>query len=265
MMKIDSLTRQVWPPLLLALVFLGTWEAVVSASGSRYLQYVTPQPTHIFAEAVQHHDALLSASWNSALMALSGFCLSLITGCLLAFIMSQAKWVERSAYPYAIFLQTVPIVAIAPIIILWFEAGRQSIIAISFIISLFPIITSTTTGLTHIPKEWDELMRVYNANWWQHLIKLRIPTAVPFMINGARISAGLSVVGAIVGEYFTGLSSGGGDDFGLAYLLMSSQANSNFPYLFATTFAAAMMGLCIFSCVSGISKWVMTVGHFEEV
>jgi NitT/TauT family transport system permease protein len=265
MTRISSLAKQVWPPLLLAVVFFATWEAVVSLSGSRKLHYIMPQPTRIFDEAVKHHDALLSASWNSAFMALSGFCLSLIVGCLIAFIMSQARWVERSAYPYAIFLQTVPIVAIAPIILLWFEAGYQAIIMISFIISLFPIITSTTTGLTHIPKEWDELMTVYNANWWQRLTKLRIPTAVPFMINGARISAGLSIVGAIVGEYFTGLSSGGGDDFGLAYLLMSTQADANFPYLFATTFSAAIMGLCIFACVNGISKWIMTAGHFEEV
>ena len=265
MTRIRSAAKQVWPPLLLALLFFAAWEAVVSLSDSRNLQYILPQPTHIFAEAVKHWDALRGASWNSALMALSGFSLSLVTGCLIAFVMSQAKWVERSAYPYAIFLQTVPIVAVAPIIILWFEAGRQSVIVISFVISLFPIITSTTTGLTHIPREWDELFTVYDANWWQRLIKLRIPTAVPFMMNGARISAGLSVVGAIVGEYFTGLSTGGGDDFGLAYLLMSTQADANYSYLFATTFAAAIMGLCIFGCVNGISKWIMTAGHFEEV
>jgi NitT/TauT family transport system permease protein len=134
-------------------------------------------------------------------------------------------------------------------------------IVIAFVISLFPIVTSTVNGLTSVKKEYLEMLKLYGANRRQILLKVRFPSAVPYMVTGARVSAGLSVVGAIIGEYFAGLS---GKARGLAYLIRLNEQNADFAYLFATTVAAAILGLVIFSITGILSKIIIKYGHFRE-
>ena len=134
-------------------------------------------------------------------------------------------------------------------------------IMISFVLALFPIITTTVNGIKSISQEHLELMQLYQASSWQVLTKVRLPSAVPYIITGARVSAGLSVVGAIVGEYFAGLA---GRAQGLAYLIRSNEQNADFPYLFATTIACAFLGLIIFLCVGLIGDEIRKRGHFQE-
>src|SRR5262249_18495250 len=144
--------------------------------------------------------------------ALLGFAMSLAAGTALALVFSQSRIVQRSIYPYAIFLQTVPIVAIAPVLILWFGYGLAGVVSVSFILSLFPIITNATAGLTMVDANLIELFEVNNASRGQMLFKLRLPNAVPNLVTGAKISCGLSVIGAIVGEIYAGFQ---GDNYGL--------------------------------------------------
>jgi len=269
MTRTNRLLREYLPPLLVLATIIIVWEWMARTSVSPKFSLMAPAPSRIVQAALENKNdtggnVLLKATLNSFKYASMGFALSLIVGNLIAFFMSLARFVERSVYPYAIFLQTVPIVAIAPILVLWIGAGPKAIVAISFIISLFPVITNTASGLTRTPNDWIELMQVYDANWWQQLCKLRIPAAVPYMVTGAKISAGLPVVGAIVGEYFTALSTSANDEFGLAYLLESSQSEANFPYLFAVAIASAVMGLCIFILVSVAGSLILKLGHFEE-
>ena len=235
-------------PMIFFIIFLIAWEAIIRIF--KINPYVLPSPLEVLKVSHEYKGQLFQASFNSGIIALMGFGLSLLLGSTIAFIMSQSKIIENSLYPYAIFLQSVPIVAIAPIFILWFGAGTPSMILISFIISLFPIITAVSTGLTRIDTQLLELMNFYKATKWQIMLKVRIPSAVPNLITGAKTSAGLAVVGAIVGEYFTGLS---GESRGLAYLIQSNQQNANYPYLFASSICAALVGWIIFySC---IYKW----------
>lgn len=248
----------IWPPLVLFVVFLAIWQLSIVISGVP--RFLIPPPLEVAQQFVEHRTELLTASWSTGKAALSGFGLSLLIGCLLAFIMAQAKILELSLYPYAIFLQTVPIIAIAPIIILWFGPGMKSIIVVSFIISLFPIITNATAGLTELPSGWLELMDVYDANWWQRLVKLRLPAAIPHIVTGAKISAGLSVVGAIVGEYFTSVA---GESYGIAYLVITTADHARTSYLFATTITSAVLGLLIFGTVSAIGALVLRLGHYR--
>jgi NitT/TauT family transport system permease protein len=247
------------PPVLVFICFVAAWDLLVRAFSVP--PFLVPAPRLVFAEMVAHRNELWQATVSTGTIALLGFALSLTVGTLLALAMAQSRIIERSFYPYAIFLQTVPIVAIAPIIIIWCGPGTISIVVISFIISLFPVITNTTHGLTHPPRQWLELMQVYQAGWWAVLCKVRIPAAVPYIITGAKISAGLSVVGAIVGEYFTSMMD---RDYGIAYLVVMNAENARTAYLFATTLMSALLGLVIFSVVSLLGSLVLRHGHFRE-
>src|SRR5690606_1595146 len=162
--------------------------------------------------------------------------------------------IQRSFYPYAIFLQTVPIVAIAPLMIIWFGYGLQSVALVAFIISLFPIITNGTAGLTDIEPPLLDLFEMNNASRWRTLWKLRLPNAVPYLMNGTRISSGLSVIGAIIGEFF---SSFGKNEYGLGYIIYSSTGRMNTDYLFAAIMVSALLGLLIFGCVSLAGRWIV--------
>ena len=254
-----TVARVVLPPVLVFVLFLAGWEG-----GVRYWEppaFLLPGPWAVGETLVVSAGRLWRASLQTGFCAVMGFALSLVVGCLVAFVMSQSRVIERSLFPYAIFLQTVPIIAVAPIIVLWFNYGPRAIIIVSFIISLFPIITNSVTGLTTPQREWMELMRVYRASWWTILWKLRLPAAVPHIATGARISAGLSVVGAIVGEYFAGSSS---EREGLATIITQAVSSVDMPLLMATTIVSTILGLAIFITVSLSSGIIMRIGHFQE-
>ncbi|MCM8531532.1 MAG: ABC transporter permease [Lentisphaeraceae bacterium] len=224
-------------------------------------QFILPSPSSVLEAISINFSELLSAGSNSFLIAISGFLLSLFFGISSGLVMSQSKIIEKSLYPYAIFLQCVPIVALAPIIILWFGYGLPAMIIIAFIISLFPIVTSTLNGLTSVKQDYLDLMKLYGASKKHTFFKVRFPSAVPYIITGAKVSAGLSVVGAIIGEYFAGLS---GQSRGLAYLIRSTEQSADFPYMFATIFTAALLGLIIFSLTGIISSIIIKKCHFQK-
>lgn len=254
-----TVARNILPPLLVFVVFIAAWALFVKIAD--IAEFVLPGPDRVFEKMIEHRQALLKATLSTGIVALAGFGLSLVVGCLSAFVMAQTRMLERCFYPYAIFLQTVPIIAIAPIIIIWLGPGVPSIICVSFIISLFPVITNATAGLANPPREYLELLRVYDASWWKTLVKVRIPAAVPYIITGARISAGLSVVGAIVGEYFTSMMN---LDYGIAYLVIMNAENARTAYLFATTLMSALLGLVIFAGVSLAGNLILRRGHYQQ-
>ena len=239
-----NLLKQVGPPLI-AFAFFGlSWHALVEVFDLP--PYLLPGPPRVVDAVSTHAARLIDATLLTAMGALSGFALSLAFGFIVALLFSQSRLIERGLYPYAIFLQTVPIVAIAPLIVLWIGYGLQGVVAVSFIISLFPIIANTTAGLTQIDPRLLDLFALNNASRWQILFKLRVPNAVPQMLTGARISSGLSVIGAIVGEFFTGY---GTDDFGLGYLIIQTSGQAKTDYLFACILFCTLLGLTIFSAV----------------
>jgi NitT/TauT family transport system permease protein len=229
------------PPLLFFLVFAAAWQlAVVLLDIPPFL---LPGPLAIGAAALENGPALLSATAVTAAGALAGFTLSQLAGLLVAFAFAEWELVRRAGYPYAIFLQTVPIVAIAPLIIIWFGPGFPSVVVVSFIISLFPVITNGTAGLTRIDPELRQLFALNNATRLQLLLKLKLPHAVPYLVAGARISSGLAVIGAIVGEFFAGFGS---SRFGLGYLVVLTSGQLKTAYLFAAILASTFLGLAIF-------------------
>lgn len=244
----------VWvgPPAGLLAVLLTTWH--YATKWLRPPAYLMPSPEMVWQAGFERRGDLLQALLLTGSAAGLGFVSSLAAGFVISLAFSQSPLIRRSCYPYAIFLQTVPVVAIAPVIITWFGFGFRSIVIVSFIISLFPIITNTTTGMLAVEQRFLELFSIYNASWWQILWKLRVPNCVPFLIAGAKTSSGLSVIGAIVGELFVGFGS---DSHGLGYYISLSSGQLKTDVLFASVLTCTLLGLVVFVLVNLISQFVL--------
>ena len=159
---------------------------------------------------------------------------------MIALIFAQSRWVRRMLYPYTLLLQTVPIIAIAPLILMWVGAGTPAVTLIAFIISLAPIIANTTQGLISVDENLVHLFLMHNASPAQMLFKLRLPHAVPSLFVGIRIASGIAVIGAITGELYAGSSRVGEGGLGYSILYASSQLQTD--YLFALVLAATVLG-----------------------
>ncbi|MFP6673834.1 MAG: ABC transporter permease, partial [Pirellulaceae bacterium] len=194
------------PPLGLFLLILMGWQALTSFGDIK--PYLLPSPLAVARAGWVDGWTLLRAAYVTGQAALGGFLLSLVIGYSSAILFAQFPLARRGVLPYAVFLQTVPMIAIAPLIITWLGPGQQSVVLISLIVSLFPIITTATSGLLSVTDELHDLFELYGASSWQRLIKLSVPQSMPYVVAGAKTSAGLAVIGAIVGEFFAGNFSG---------------------------------------------------------
>ena len=189
--------------------------------------------------------------WAGALTtgraALVGFMLSAALGVVVAVVLGSSRLLERALYPYTLFLQTVPIVAIAPLLVLWFGPGPRAVAVSSFIVSLFPVIANTLAGLRSVEPALRDMFRLYGAGRLAMLRKLELPSALPQVVTGLRVASGLSVIGAIVGEFVAGFSEGAA---GLGILVLSAYRQLRTDLLFAAVLAAAGLGLALFGAVS---------------
>ena len=246
-----SLLR-IFPPLIALVLALLVWHfAVVWLDIPKVL---LPSPTQVAVAAWENRWSLLSALGLTAAAALCGFLLSLVAGVLVSMLFSQSRFVRSGLFPYAIFLQTVPIVAIAPLIVIWVGEGFLAVVIIAFIISLFPVITNGTAGMLNVPRERAELFALNHATRWQSLFKLQLPGAMPDLVTGARISSGLSVLGAIVGEYFAGA---GAEQRGLGYLIFAAKDQFKLDTLFAAVFLCTLLGVVMFTVVGAVGQYGM--------
>lgn len=243
------------PPIVLFLIVVIAWQAIVEIRDLP--RYLLPGPLTVATEAWAERAKLAEAFGLTGAAALCGFGASLTVGTFVAATFSLSSVIRASGYPYAIFLQTVPIVAIAPLIVVCFGYGFHSVVVVAFIISLFPVITNVTTGLTKVDRDLLDLFRIHNASRWQVLFKLRLPSSVPYLVTGAKISSGMAVVGAIVGEFFAGLGS---TRSGLGYLISRANEQTDTAGLVAAIIASTMLGILVFATVnlaggSILSRW----------
>jgi NitT/TauT family transport system permease protein len=248
------------PPLVAFVVFICAWEALCRAFNVP--RFLLPTPSDIVQAWMENSTNLLTALASTFLSALIGFSLAILVGVTIALLMSQSRLIERSIFPYAVLLQTIPIVAIAPLIVIWVKDSRNAVVVIAFLISLFPIITNTTAGLTSTDHNLVAMFELYNANWWQRTWKLKFPAALPYIMTGLRISAGLSVIGAIVGEFIAGT---GGLRGGIGYVITVAAAQIKMPYLFAAAFTSSLLGIAIFILVSIISNRFLRHWHESAI
>ena len=188
-----------------------------------------------------------------------GLIASIVAGVLIALVFAQSRWVRRMLYPYTLLLQTVPIVAIAPLILMWVGAGTLAVTFIAFIISLAPIIANTTQGLISVEENLVHLFLMHNASPAQMLFKLRLPHAVPSLFVGIRIASGIAVIGAITGELYAGSSRVGEGGLGYSILYASSQLQTD--YLFALVAAATVLGFSFFFLVMFLEWYFLHRWH----
>jgi NitT/TauT family transport system permease protein len=209
--------------------------------------YMLPGPR---AVAIAMHDrfpSLLNSLWITTIEALGGLVASIVVGVGISMIFAQWRWMRQLIFPYTILLQTVPIVAIAPLIILWVGTGIFSVAVITFVICLAPIIANTTQGLISVDENLVHLFLMYNASPSQILFKLRLPNSLPNLFTGIRIAAGISVIGGLTGELFAGSTRVGEGGLGYAIIYASNQMET--AYLFALVVAATALGFSFFFIV----------------
>ena len=182
-------------------------------------------------------------------------------GTLIAFLFVQSRLIEISLFPYAVLLQVTPIVAIAPLIIIWVKDTRIALILCAVVVAIFPIISNTTLGLRSVDHGLVNLFRMCRASRWQILLRLRIPSALPYFFGGLRIASGLALIGAVVAEFVAGT---GGQGAGLAYQILLAGMQLNVPRLFAALFLIAVAGVALFAATVAISRIALSRWHESE-
>jgi NitT/TauT family transport system permease protein len=209
--------------------------------------YMLPPPVNVERAIAMRLPELWTSFLISAEAAALGLLGSIVGGLLIALVFARLPWLRRMLFPYTILLQTVPIVAIAPLILMWAGQGLFAVALVTFIICLAPIIANATQGLISVDTNLLQLFLMHNASQGQILRKLRLPHSLPYLFVGIRISSGIAVIGAITGELFAGSTRVG--QGGLGYSILYAMAQLQTDYLFALVFAATILGFVFFFIV----------------
>jgi NitT/TauT family transport system permease protein len=258
--RLSRLLGSAGPPAVVFVLVIALWQASITVFNMP--RFLLPGPVDVIQAWIEYQDTLVGAVISTFVSALVGFGLAIVVGMAVALLMSQSKIIERSLFPYAVLLQTIPIVAIAPLIVIWVGAGMSAVVVIAFLIALFPIITNTTAGLTSTDHNLMAMFELYNASWWQRMVKLKFPAALPYIMTGLRISSGLAVIGAIVGEFIAGI---GGMRGGIGYVITQAAAQLKMPYLFAAALTSSLLGIAIFILVSFVSARFLRHWHESAI
>jgi NitT/TauT family transport system permease protein len=253
-MRRSAWLEQLGPPLVTFVATTVVAEIVIRASGVSPL--LLPAPSAVAAAAWSRSGSLLPALWSTTCSVLIGLALSVTCGILSATALSASRWVQRAFYPYAIFFQIVPIVAIAPLLVIWFGYGMRAVVAAAFIVSVFPVVANTLAGFLSVDPALRDLFTLYGAGAWASLWKLRLPWALPQILTGLRIASGLAVIGAIVGEFV-----GGG---GLGVVILQAMREQRTDVVFAAVGYASFLGLALFAAVDLLSRLALRSWHASE-
>ncbi len=221
--------------------------------------FMLPSPLAVGRAVVRRYPSLLDSLAITAEESAGGLIASTVIGVVIALFFAQSRWVRKMFYPYTLLLQTVPIIAIAPLILMWVGAGEPAVTLIAFIISLAPIIANTTQGLISVEENLVDLFLMHSATRGQVLFKLRLPSAVPSLFVGIRIASGIAVIGAITGELYAGSSRVGEGGLGYSILYASSQLQTD--YLFALVLAATVLGFSFFFVVMFLEWYFLHRWH----
>ena len=256
--------RVVLPPFIVFLIVLGLWalaSEVLLDEDKRFLLPPWWSVVNIGFLDSQNAAEIFSALWLTTRAALLGFALSIVIGMALGIVMSQAKWIERSLFPYAVVLQVTPILALVPLIGFTLGFDFSSRVLVCVLIALFPVITNTLFGLLSVDRGQHDLFTLHGASRWTRLTKLQLPAAMPAIFTGFRIAAGASVVGAVVGDFFFKQGKPG---IGQLIDLYSSQLESE--RLYAAVIASCLLGVVFFVLVGVVNnrvvgRWHESAGH----
>lgn len=248
--------QKIVAPLAIGLLLLGLWEFIVRKAGIPH--YILPGPWLILQTLIADWASLSQSLWIT--LQITGLALagSVVIGGLLSILFTQSKWLELSLLPYAVILQVTPIVAIAPLIIIWVDDTLLSLLICAWIVAFFPILSNTILGLQSADHNLVDLFKLYGASRWQALRYLRLPAALPYFLAGLRISGGLALIGAVVAEFVAG---SGGTASGLAFRILEAGYQLKIPRMFAALALVSGTGIVIFLLLSLVSHLLLRRWH----
>src|SRR5271156_103410 len=252
----NRLSLRIAAPAAIGLLMLALWEAAVRMSGVPV--YILPPPSAIALSLWTDGPSLLGSLWVTLQITLAALAAAAILGGLIALVFSLSRVIEISFFPYAVILQVTPIVAIAPLIIIWVHTPFLALLTCAWVVAFFPLESNTPVGLNSADRNLLALFRLYGAARWQVLWLLRVPTALPYFFAGLRISGGLALIGAVVAEFVAGT---GGAETGLAYRILEAGYRLAIPRLFAALFLLSVTGIAIYLVLDTISRRLLRNWH----
>ena len=247
-------------PYLFGLVVLSAWEIAVRVEDVP--PYILPSPLLILSTLFNDFGSLTPSLWVTVDITLEAFAVSAVAGLLLALLFSSSRWIERTLFPYAIILQVTPIVAIAPLIIIWVKDTHAALLICATLVAFFPVVANAAVGLRSTDLGLVSLFKLYGANRWQTIFLLKLPAALPYYLAGLRIAGGLALIGAVVAEFVAGT---GGTGSGLAYRILEASYRLRIPRLFAALVMISVTGIAIFAVLSWISHFVLRRWHESSI
>ncbi len=246
-------------PILVLAAGIAMWELVVRVNDIP--PYVLPAPSAIFATLVRDWGVLSQSLLTTLLTTFEGFIAAAIGGIALALLFNLSRWLEYSLFPYAVVLQVTPVIAIAPLLLIYLSQST-AVVVCAFIVAFFPVLSNTTLGLNSVDRNLAGLFQLYGASRLQTLCFLKLPAALPFMLGGLRIAGGLSLIGAVVAEIAAG-SAGAGS--GLAYRIAESGYRLNIPRMFAALLLLSAAGIVIYGLLALTSHLLLRRWHESAI
>ena len=246
-------------PTLVAIALIAAWQGLVV--GMELPPYLVPSPFLMVKTLFIDWAALGSALLVTLEITVLAFVVATIAGVLISFLFVQNKQIETALFPYAVLLQVTPIVAVAPLIIIWVKNPTASMVICASLVALFPIISNTTLGLRSVDPDLQSYFRMNRATRWQTLVRLRIPSALPYFFGGLRISSGLALIGAVVAEFVAGT---GGSGAGLAYQILQAGFRLNIPRMFAALLLISLTGVALFALMAWATRRALGGWHASE-
>jgi NitT/TauT family transport system permease protein len=258
--RIRALAARIAVPVVAFAAFIALWQWYVVAY--QVPRYILPAPTEVAATMVGDWPILSSALAVTLTITFAALAAALVGGVALAILFIQSRWLELAFYPYAVVLQVTPIVAIAPLIIIYAPSTESVLLICAFIVAFFPILSNMTQGLKSTDHNLLNLFELYGASRWQSLLHLRIPAALPYFATGLRIGGGLALIGSVVAEFAAGSA---GAQSGLAFRILEAGRRLNVPRLFAALLLITLTGLAIFALTSLVSHLLLRRWHESAI
>lgn len=252
---------RIFSPVLVVLVLLGLWEALMHLW--QVPAFVLPPPSAIGHALVDDFSSLMFSAWMTLRISVTAFALAVAGGVALAVLFSQSRMVEMALFPLAVILQVTPIVAIAPLIVIWvgIDNPNRALLLMAWIAAFFPVLSNMTLGLRAADHGLLDLYRLYGASRFQILTQIRFPSALPYLLPAMKISGGLALIGTVVAEFV----AGSGASMGLAWRIMESGNRLQIAKMFAALLLLSVMGIAIFFCLSALENLLLRRWHESRV
>jgi NitT/TauT family transport system permease protein len=243
-------------PLAVVVLTIIGWHLFSNSTQTRGM--IFPEPAKVWGRFVADYQMLFGSLFVTLKITFLALAIAIIGGVALAILFTQSRFAELVFFPYAVILQVTPIVSIAPLIFIYVQDPLARVLICAWIVAFFPILSNTTLGLKSTDSNLRDLYAIYGASWWQTLLFLQLPSAMPYFLGGLRIAGGLALIGAIVAEYVAGISGSGS---GLAFRILEASYRLNYPRMFAALIMIAVVGVIIFAATSFISWFFLRKWH----